>query len=181
MDSIEDELSIFPGCITDSALELAKLINLVYAVAEEGMWKQINGGPAPRTSEEEVHSLLAADRILIAKRGNLIIGSVCVRRLSPSLAEFGMLVAHPDCRGIGLGKALLNAAENYGRAGGAEIMQLELLTPKTWEHPVKAFLHQWYTRIGYKPMKQEPFEKTYAALAEQLAAPCNFTIYHKKL
>ena len=172
---------IVEGRSTDSAQALASLINQVYAVAEEGMWTVFGEEPAPRTSCEEVQELLNQGRLLLAKDDEKIIGSVCVQLLSPELAEFGMLVAHRAYRGVGLGRQLVLAAEEYGRKNGASHMQLELLTPKSWVHPVKDFLHNWYTRIGYIPIKREPFEKSYAHLSEQLATPCNFTIYHKEL
>ena len=60
-------------------------------------------------------------------------------------------------------------------------MQLELLMPQTWTHPVKEFLHGWYTRIGYRPVRTEPFDEAYPALAPQLATPCAFVIYQKPL
>ena len=172
---------IVAGQSTDSAFEISDLINQVYAVAEDGMWTVVGEEPAPRTSAKEVQSLLDQGRLLLAKEEETIIGSVCVQLLSPKLAEFGMLVADRAYRGRGLGRQLVLAAEEYGRNNGALHMQLELLTPKSWVHPVKDFLHKWYTRIGYIPIKREPFEQSYAHLSAQLATPCNFTIYHKKL
>lgn len=173
--------TIAPSCPTDSCQVLSDLINAVYAVAEEGMWKDVDGRPAARTSPQEVQKLLDANRLLLAKCDSEIVGSVCVQLLSPTLAEFGMLVGHPDCRGLGLGKALVRAAEDFGRHHNATIMQLELLTPKTWNHPVKEFLHAWYTRIGYQVIQEEPFEERFANLASLLSTDCTFTVYHKKL
>ena len=173
--------TIVPSSPTDSCQALSDLINAVYAVAEEGMWKDVDGRPAARTSPQEVQALLDADRLLLAKREGEIIGSVCVQLLSPTVAEFGMLVGHPDCRGLGLGKALVQAAEDYGRFHNATTMQLELLTPKTWNHPVKEFLHAWYRRIGYQVIQEEPFEERFATLASLLSTDCTFTVYHKRL
>jgi len=67
------------------------------------------------------------------------------------------------------------------RRQGHPTMQLELLMPQTWTHPVKEFLHGWYTRIGYRPVRTEPFDEAYPALAPQLATPCAFVIYQKPL
>lgn len=61
------------------------------------------------------------------------------------------------------------------------IMRLELLTPKDWKHPSKEFLKKWYTRIGYSVQSTEPLEKLHPDKVNNLATPCDFTIYHKKL
>ena len=60
-------------------------------------------------------------------------------------------------------------------------MQLELLVPQTWTHPVKAFLHAWYTRMGYQRVRTGRLEEAYPALQPQLATPCDFAVYHKDL
>ena len=177
--SMHDSISI--GQVGEDAGFLSGLINQVYAVAEAGMWQNIDGKPMPRTDAKEVQELLAKQTLLIARQQAKVVGCVCVQMLSPTLAEFGLLVADPNCRGEGIGRALLLAAEEYGRTQGASTMQLELLTPKNWQHPVKDFLHRWYTRIGYVSQGTEPFAKTYGHLAAHLATPCNFTVYHKTL
>ena len=55
-------------------------------------------------------------------------------------SEFGLLVAAPDQRGIGIGRALLDFAEARSRDRGLRAMQLELLVPRGWRHPSKEFL-----------------------------------------
>jgi hypothetical protein len=60
-------------------------------------------------------------------------------------------------------------------------MQLELLVPRTWSHPVKEFLRRWYTRIGYRQVRTARLEEAYPALQPRLATPCDFLIYHKAL
>lgn len=174
-------LSISLGTIHEDADLLSRLINQVYAVAEAGMWQETDGVPIPRTTVAEVKSLLAKQHLLIARNDQSVVGCVCLQRLSSQVAEFGLLVAHPDFRGQGIGRALVCEAEERARKSGAGLMQLELLTPKDWEHPVKAFLHRWYTRIGYIPIRTEPFAETYGHLAPYLATECNFTVYHKTL
>ncbi|MEC7985406.1 MAG: GNAT family N-acetyltransferase [Myxococcota bacterium] len=169
------------GTHEDDAAALSRLINLVYASAEAGMWKEYDGAAMPRTSAEEVQLLLSNQRLLLARHAKEPVGCVCVQMLSDDIAEFGLLVAHPELRGKGIGRDLVTAAENYGRERGARVMQLELLTPKDWEHPVKRFLHRWYTRIGYVPIRTEPFARSYGHLADHLSTPCNFTVYHKGL
>jgi len=106
---------------------------------------------------------------------------VNVNLLDESVAEFGMLVADPDHRALGIGSMLVNAAEEWARSLNRRTMRLELLTPRSWSHPSKEFLKAWYTRLGYVPQFTEPLEKTHPELIGELATECDFTIWHKPL
>ena len=161
--------------------ELTQLINDVYVVAEDGLWKKVGGHPPDRVDVAEIGGALRRGGVLLAREGDSLVGSVCVKVLSPGLAEFGMLVSHPSCRGMGIGNALVAAAEQWGRDQGCETMQLELLQPCDRSHAVKSFLHDWYTRLGYRPEGTVPFEEDYPHLVEELLVPCDFTQYRKSL
>jgi hypothetical protein len=58
---------------------------------------------------------------------------------------------------------------------------LEVLTPRGWTHPFKAYLDEWYRRIGYRVVRVGRFEESYPELAPHLACACDFRIYHKDL
>jgi hypothetical protein len=64
---------------------------------------------------------------------------------------------------------------------GLDRMQLELLVPRGWTHPVKESLREWYTRLGYREVRRDPFEEAHPALQPQLATPCDFVVFHKSL
>ena len=117
----------------------------------------------------------------MARLDGRVVGAVRIQRLDGGLAEFGMLVASPELRGVGIGRALVAFAEGWAREQGFRRMQLELLVPQTWEHPVKEFLRGWYTRIGYRQVRTGRLEEAYPALQPLLATPCDFTIFHKDL
>ena len=61
-----------------------------------------------------------------------------------------MLVAAPEQRGTGVGRALVDFAERHSRERGLRAIQLELLVPRAWRHPSKEFLKAWYGRSGYR-------------------------------
>ena len=169
----------------DEALvaELTGLVNRVYAKAEEGLW--VDG--ATRTTPEEMAGLIAAGEIAAARSGgsdgsdDQIVGSVRVQQIDEVTGEFGMLVADPAHRGVGIGRDLVGFAEERFRRRGVPTMQLELLVPRDWTHPTKEFLDAWYTRIGYRPVRTGRIDDDYAHLAPLLATPCDFVIYHKAL
>ena len=187
-DVASDE-SLIPA-ITD-------LVNEVYRVAEDGLWQ-----PAfKRTNIEDVKRIIASGQLVVAfltKQGQRdminhadLLGVVKLQILPQKtslngahpnvVAEFGMLAVPLLHRSLGLGRALLDYAEQWARERGATMMQLEIVTPKGWVHPSKAFLAEWYGRRGYMAIKQLPFEQMHPALAESLAVECDYTVWEKDL
>jgi GNAT superfamily N-acetyltransferase len=166
------------GDFADDAVErLVDLINRVYDEAESGMWRR----QGTRTNLDQVRRLLRDKRLLLAELDGAIVGSVNVTLMDEKVAEFGMLAADPDHRGLGIGTMLVRAAEEWARSMNRRTMRLELLTPRSWTHPCKEFLKAWYTRIGYVPQFTEPLEKTHPELIGELATECDFTVWHKQL
>jgi GNAT superfamily N-acetyltransferase len=157
--------------------QVADLVNKVYAVAEAGLW--IDG--AARTTTSELAELIRAREIAVARLGVQIVGAVRIQRLDDTTGEFGMLAAHPAHRGLGIGRDLMRFAERTSRAAGLGSMQLELLVPREWTHPVKEFLAAWYTRSGYALIRTGTIDEAYPALAPLLATACDFQIYRKDL
>jgi GNAT superfamily N-acetyltransferase len=156
---------------------LADLINGVYATAESGLWRD----GAPRTTAPEVAELIEAGQIAVATVGGRLAGTVRVRAISDVAGEFGMLTADPEYRGIGVGRALIDFAERHSRDRGLQAMQLELLVPRTWRHPNKVFLDEWYRRIGYRVIRTTRVDDLEPDLAPMLATPCEFVVYEKPL
>ncbi|MBF9133164.1 GNAT family N-acetyltransferase [Plantactinospora sp. S1510] len=157
--------------------EVVDLVNRVYAGAEKGLWRD----GTDRTSPAEVTSLIRAGQLAVARMGGRLVGTVRLQRLGGGEGAFGMLVASPDDRGIGIGRELVAFAERWARERQLDRMQLELLVPQTWTHPVKEFLRDWYTRIGYREIRRARLDEAYPALQPHLATPCDFVIYHKSL
>jgi GNAT superfamily N-acetyltransferase len=174
------EITLLPGtAAADEHLmaELTQLVNRVYRVAEDGLWTD----GAARTTADEMAEMVAAEQVAVARVGGDVVGSVRVQRLGDDTGELGMLVADPERRGEGIGRELVAFAEDLSRRQGLSLMQLELLVPRAWTHPTKEFLHTWYTRIGYRPVRRGTIDDSYPRLAPLLATPCDFVVYHKDL
>ncbi|HEY6691399.1 MAG TPA: GNAT family N-acetyltransferase [Solirubrobacteraceae bacterium] len=157
--------------------QLTDLINGVYATAEHGLWRD----GATRTTPSELAGLIEAREIAVATVGGRLVGAVRVQAISDATGEFGMLVADPEYRGIGVGRALIAFAERHSRDRGLRAMQLELLVPRTWRHPSKVFLDDWYRRIGYRVIRTISLDDMYAELSPLLATPCELVVYEKPL
>jgi GNAT superfamily N-acetyltransferase len=156
---------------------VTSLVNDVYASAESGLWRD----GAPRTTAAEVGELIHAEQIAVATRHGQIAGSVRLHDVADDLSEFGMLVAAPDQRGTGVGRALVAFAEEHSRERGLRAIQLELLVPRAWRHPSKEFLKAWYGRLGYRPVRTGSIDDNYPHLAPLLATPCDLEIHEKRL
>ncbi|HEY7183404.1 MAG TPA: GNAT family N-acetyltransferase [Blastocatellia bacterium] len=161
----------------DNIKRLSDLINDVYDEAESGMWKR----KGFRTNHAEVERLLRAQALILAEIDGAIVGSVNVNLTRDGVGELGMLAADLNRRGMGIGSALVDRAENWARDMECHTMRLELLTPRNWTHPSKEFLKKWYSRIGYKPQATESLEILHPELVSDLATECDFTVWYKSL
>lgn len=159
------------GLSVDGAVELAELVNRVYAVAEGDLW----GEGKLRTSEEEIRRWIAGGEIAAATDGDRLLGCVRVREVEPGVAELGLLAVEPGQQGNGVGGALLDFAERHARERGAAAMRLQVLVPRDRSHPGKLQLESWYERRGYRPIGKRPFDDPL------LVAPCDFVIYERPL
>lgn len=97
-----------------------------------------------RTSREELDAMLAdpAVTILTARDGEALIGCVAVTRKDTALGYLGMLCVLPALQSAGLGRRLLDAAEDHARALGLAAMEMTVIDSR-------ASLIAWYERRGY--------------------------------
>jgi GNAT superfamily N-acetyltransferase len=153
------------------------LINAVYKTAEAGLWRH----GATRTSAPVMTELIEAGEIAVATLDGEIAGAVRVHPVADHTGEFGMLAAAPEHRGNGVGRALVDFAEQHSREQGMRAMQLELLVPRTWRHPTKVFLDGWYRRLGYQVVRTTSLDENYPELTPLLATECELLVYEKSL
>jgi GNAT superfamily N-acetyltransferase len=162
---------------TEFVGEVTRLVNDVYAVGEEGLWL----AGTDRTDPGEVAAIIAAGELAVARLDGKLAGVTRVQVLPTGEGEFGMLAASFAHRNAGVGRELVAFAECWAAERGRTTMQLELLIPREWRHPVKEFLRAWYTRIGYRVVRTGDFAAAYPALEPRLATPCDFLVFHRAL
>ena len=101
-----------------------------------------------RIALSELEAMLAdpAVTILAARDGDTLIGCVAVTRKEAhthgGLGYLGMLCVLPRLQSAGLGRRLLDAAEDHGRALGLRAMEMTVIDSR-------ASLIAWYVRRGY--------------------------------
>ena len=159
------------------AAELVRLINRAYARGEAGLWRE----PLGRTDETEIAEAIRAGQMLVATVGDRIVGCLRTRALDATTADLGLIGVELGAWGGGIGRALVEAAENLARSRGATTMRLELLVPRTGTHPDKERLREWYTRRGYTVARKVPFEDYVPHAAPFLSAPGDILVFTKPL
>jgi len=165
------------ACITElSELDLQRMHGILqhaYAVTEVEIW----GENYSRMSLEEFISLVKKGEIILAKINNETVGSIHVYPLSKDVYAFGLLSADFTKKGLGIGRSLISAAEEFAKNN-------EILKPRDFEVPVKLILHDWYERLGYTYITSMLFEErkpNKTEKAKQLKVPSVFDCYEKSL
>jgi GNAT superfamily N-acetyltransferase len=157
--------------------QLTHLINEVYVVAEAGLWRE----GARRTTTADLATDIRAGELAVARRNGRLVGCLRLYDVSDDTSGLGILVAAPDQRGTGVGRALVEFAERRSRQRGRRAIQLELLVPREWSHPSKEFLKDWYERRGYRVIETRDFGEAYPEVARLLATPCDLQLRQKSL
>ena len=120
-----------------------------------------------RISTEKVRAMLNMGEFLVAEDGGM---AACVYvELQGERGYFGLLAVDPGRKGSGLGRRLVEEAEERARAAGCKVMDLRIVN-------LRAELPAFYRRLGYVETRTEPFK----ADAEP-KMPCHFIVMSKPL
>jgi ribosomal protein S18 acetylase RimI-like enzyme len=107
-----------------------------------------------RTDAESLAATLddPAQRILVARGDDAIIGCVALTDKGGGICYLGMLTVAPELQAAGLGRRLIEAGEEYARATfGARRIEMTVIAQR-------AELIAWYERRGYRRTgEQRPF------------------------
>ncbi|WP_086617314.1 GNAT family N-acetyltransferase [Erythrobacter tepidarius] len=128
------------------APELKELLEAAYRgdSARQGWNHEADILDDERIGPGELEAMLAdpAVTILTARAQVRLIGCVAVTRKSASLGYLGMLCVSPPRQSAGLGRKLLDAAEDHARALGLAAIEMTVIDSRT-------SLIAWYRRRGY--------------------------------
>ena len=167
---------ITQATIADAA-ELSALINSAYRgeTSKKGWTTEADLLEGTRTSEEELISIIASSNHYLLKfiRDEKIIGSVLLIAKKEVL-YLGMLTVSPELQNSGIGKQLLQAAEQLAQ-------QLELSKIQMTVIGIRKELLAWYIRNGYEDTgvrEPFPFGEGDKALTSE---PLDFIVLEKKL
>ena len=141
---------------------VVRVINVAFRAAESFFVDR------DRISAETLRPMLEKGNFLLAESAAGLLGCVLVE-LRGERAYFGLLAVDPARQHRGLGRRLIDEAENYARAAGCRAMDIRIVS-------VRAELPQFYRRLGYVESGTEPFP---AEIKSKL--PCHFVVMSKRL
>ncbi|OGS69540.1 MAG: GNAT family N-acetyltransferase [Flavobacteria bacterium RIFCSPLOWO2_12_FULL_31_7] len=134
--------------------EITNLVNSAYRgeTSKKGWTTEANILEGLRISETELTEILldANNTILVYQENNKIIGTVLLTNKKTEL-YLGMLTISPELQNSGLGKKLLQAAENFAHTLNIPKITMTVIS-------IREELIAWYQRNGYTDTgKRKPF------------------------
>ena len=140
---------------------LARLINAAFRVEQPFI-------EGDRTSPGGVLAYLEKGKFLLAESAAGLAGCVYVE-LRANRGYLGLLGVDPLQQGAGLGRKLMDAAEDYFRESGCVAVDLRVISART---PLPAF----YRHLGYLETGTAPFAPDVPA-----KVPCHYILMSKAL
>ena len=142
--TVPESLTIRPATAEDVDA-LLELIHAAYrgAGGRTGWTTEAELIAGPRTTRQLLAADLADPSITLLVAGAHEGCAAVTHRAGEPTASFGMFAVRPGRQGSGLGKAVLAAAEEHARCGGATTMEMCVIDRRPE-------LIAWYERRGYE-------------------------------
>ena len=140
---------------------LARLINAAFRVEQPFI-------EGERINPDGVRTYMQKGKFLLAEDSSGLAGCVYVE-LRGDRGYLGLLGVDPPRQGAGLGRKLMDAAENYFREAGCRAVDLRIVSARA---PLPAF----YRHLGYVETGTAPF-----ALDVPVKIPCHYILMSKSL
>jgi GNAT superfamily N-acetyltransferase len=140
---------------------LSRLINAAFRVEQPFI-------EGDRINPDGVRSYMEKGTFLLAEDSSGLAGCVYIE-LRGDRGYVGLLGVDPPRQGTGLGRNLMDSAENYFREAGCRAIDLRIVSART---PLPAF----YRHLGYVETGTAPFPPDAPA-----KVPCHFILMSKSL
>ena len=121
-----------------------------------------------RTDCDKVSAMLKSGKFLLIENGAKLVGCVYVELRCES-GYFGLLSVDPSCRGLGIGRKLVVAAENYFGESGCRTSDMLMVN-------LREELLPFYRKLGYDVSGTAPFPPDVIT-----NIPCHFITMSKKI
>ena len=140
---------------------LARLINAAFRVEQPFI-------EGDRTNPNGVRAYMEKGKFLLAEDATGLAGCVYVE-LRGDRGYLGLLGVDPSRQGTGLGRKLMDAAENFFRRAGCVAVDLRVVSART-------LLPSFYRHLGYLETGTAPFAPDVPA-----KVPCHYILMSKPL
>lgn len=123
-----------------------------------------------RTSAPEIRTMFGTGEFLVGIANDVLVASVYTE-VRGEHGYFGMLSVRASHQGTGLGRTMIQAAEQHCRAKGCTSMELTVLS-------LRAELPPLYRKFGYSETGRQAFQTTRRIEGNQ---PCELILMSKHL
>lgn len=171
-----DSLNIAP-LVSNDIVKLVNLVNSAYRgeSSKKGWTTEADLLDGLRTNEESIQAIIQKPGavILTARTDNNELAGCVYLQQQEQQVYLGMLTVAPDIQAKGIGKQLLQAAENYAREINGKSIIMTVID-------IRHELIDWYKRKGYQPTGEiKPFPSDTAfGIPKQ---PLQFVVLEKRL
>ena len=148
--------------VPEDAEAIAALINQAFIVERVAF-------DGDRTNPNEIRALMTDGAFLLAEHTGALAACVYVQ-VRGERSYLGLLSVAPDQQGKGLGRILVNAAEDFSRSAGCRAIDLRIISPRA-----EALL-PFYRRLGYSEAGTAPFP-----VYVTVKVPCHYVLMSKSL
>ena len=146
------------------AVAITRIVNAAYRV--EDFFKV-----GDRTNVREIADYLMGETFLVCRDDDGELVGVVRVSISGERGHFGMLSVAPEAQGTGLGRRLVEAAEQFCREAGCTTMDLEVASPRTELPP-------FYEKLGYQMAGTAPWPEE---ALDELKFPAHFLVMSRRL
>lgn len=159
---------------------IQKLVNSAYRgdSSRQGWTTEADLLAGQRTDRRAIEEIINQSNsvILLAEMDSEIIGSVQLEKKDDRICYFGMFTVKPQIQGQGLGKKLMQEAENFAHQyWKSEMMEMTVITLRTE-------LMNWYLKHGYQRTNEtKPFPYGDERFGLPLRPDLEMTVLRKSL
>ena len=125
--------------------EVAVLVNLAYRGGEHVGWTREDYIGGERTTVAELRADIAAKpeaQLILLREEGALLGTVWIEPAGDDAWYLGLLTVQPDLQAGGIGRRLLEGAEDVARSLGGTRMRMTVVH-------IRDTLIAWYQRRGY--------------------------------
>jgi N-acetylglutamate synthase-like GNAT family acetyltransferase len=145
--------------------DIESLVNFINkAFARDNYFKRTE-----RTNSEQIAGYLKKGDFLLLEEQDELVGLVYVELREDGRCYIGLLTVNPVRQSSGIGRQLMQSAEDFCRDRGCFIAEIDVIN-------LRPELVDWYSRQGYQVVGEAPYPRP-----EILIQPCHFIAMQKDL
>jgi ribosomal protein S18 acetylase RimI-like enzyme len=163
------QTNLFQTASTYSRLAIPADIELLVKFINKAFIRDNYFKRTDRTNSEQITNYLHKGNFLLLEEKGELVGMVYAELRENSHCYIGLLTVTPDKQGRGIGRQLMQSAEDFCRNHACTIVEIDVIN-------LRPQLVDWYRGLGYEVVGEASYP-----LPEILLQPCHFITMQKNL